>query len=305
MSREENIKKWLTGELSEAERKQFEQTREFEEIDKLLKAAKHFKAPDYDVQNEYNKLAENVMGHGKTVSLFDRMRPLLKIAAVFLFALTAGYFLYQHFIPSAGSRQWISEQTQVYLPDSSYVTLNAASSIRYSEKKWEKQRSIELIGEAFFDVKEGVKFMVNTDQGSVAVLGTEFSVKDREGYYEVTCYAGSVQVTTSRKTVVLRPEMTYREFSGNSQMYVFSDHAAPSWLNEESSFRSIPLDFVIDELERQYQVTVEAKGVDLNQLFTGSFTHENLEIALQAVTIPLHLHYEIIDNKIVITVEGK
>lgn len=305
MSREENIKKWLAGELSESERKQFEQTREFKEINKLLTAANHFRAPEYGVQGEYSRLSENVMGHGRKVSFYERMRPVLKVAAVFILALTAGYFLYFHVIPSSGSQQWISSQTEVYLPDSSVVSLNAASSIRFSGKKWEKERNVELIGEAFFDVKEGVQFKVQTEQGSVAVLGTSFSVKDREDYYEVTCYSGSVRVTTSRKSVVLRPEMTYRELPGGTQLYVFSDQPEPAWLNNESSFRSVPLNHVIDELERQYQVSVVTKDVDVDQLFSGSFSHENLDIALQAVTIPLNLHYEIIDNKIVITVEGK
>ena len=305
MSHEENIKKWLSGELSDDERRRFERTKEFDEINKLLGAVKHFKAPDFDIQGEYSRLSENVMGHGRKVSLYKRMRPVLKVAAVFILALTAGYFLYFYVLPSSGSPQWISSQTEVYLPDSSLVTLNAASSIRFSGKKWEKERNVELIGEAFFDVKEGVQFKVQTDQGSVAVLGTSFSVKDREDYYEVTCFSGSVRVTTSRKSVVLRPEMTYRELPGHTQMYVFSDQPEPTWINEESSFRSVPLNHVLDELERQYQVTVEAKDVDVTRLFSGSFSHENLDIALQAVTIPLDLHYEIIDNKIVITVEGK
>jgi transmembrane sensor len=104
MTNEENIKKWLAGELSEAERKDFEGTEEFARISKILEAVNHFKAPEYDVQGEYGRLTENrrrsgkrsssqnILDKKKTISLVDRMRPVLKIAAILLNALTAGYF---------------------------------------------------------------------------------------------------------------------------------------------------------------------------------------------------------------------
>ena len=46
-----------------------------------------------------------------------------------------------------------------------------------------------------------------------------------------------------------------------------------SWLDKESTFASRPLQLIINELERQYNVSVDASKVDTNQLFTGSFTN--------------------------------
>ena len=304
MIREEKIKKWLAGELSESERKEFESSAEFIEIQKIFKAVNNFKAPDYDVDEEYNRLSDKLMNQKRTISLYERISPVLKIAAILILALTVGYFSYNYIDPSQDNQQWISEQAELYLPDSSFVALNAGSKIRYSNRKWKKERNVELNGEAFFKVKKGSQFNVKTDQGTVTVLGTEFTVEDWENYYKVSCYSGSVQVISEENSIVLKPNMTYRIVDGEEETFTFSDKSQPAWLRGESSFRSVPLKFVINEMERQYAVSVETRNVNVSQLFTGSFTHEDLEVALKSITLPLDLNYEIKNSVIIITFEG-
>ena len=70
-------------------------------------------------------------------------------------------------------------------------------------------------------------------------------------------------------------------------------------MQQESSFTGIPLDQVIAELERQYDIKIKADDIDTSKLFTGSFTHTNQKIALEAVTIPLKLSYKI-DGKTIV-----
>ena len=48
---------------------------------------------------------------------------------------------------------------------------------------------------------------------------------------------------------------------------------------------------VLEEFERQYNVTLVVQNIDTEQLFSGSFGHNNLEVALNAITLPLHLTY--------------
>lgn len=305
MTNEDKIKRWLAGELSDTERTEFEGTEEFAKIDKLMKALNNFKAPQCDVDKEYSRLSESVIRNGRTISLYKRISPVLRIAAVFLVTITMGYFLYNQLNSSSENPGWIAEQTEVYLPDSSFVSLNTDSEIRFSDKKWRKERNVELKGEAFFRVKKGSQFNVKTNQGTVTVLGTEFGVKDWDCYFEVICYSGSVKVMTTQNSEVLEPGSVFRVINGIEENHTNSDKSEPDWLHGESSFRSVPFSFVINELERQYKVSVEAKNIDLNQLFTGGFTHNNLEIALQSITVPVYLNYEINGNKIVITVEGQ
>jgi transmembrane sensor len=232
------------------------------------------------------------------------MVPVLKVAAVILLVLSVGYFAFDRFYGGEGSAVWISEQGSVYLPDSSYVTLNADSRIRYADRSWNRERTLELQGEAFFSVKEGAQFRVRTPQGVVTVLGTEFSVTDRENYFQVTCYSGSVEVSAGNSPVILLPNLAFRIVDGREETLTTAEKEGPGWLRGESNFRSVPFGFVIRELERQYRVTVETGEVDLQQLFTGSFSHDDLETALEAVTVPANLKYEINENKIVIAVVG-
>lgn len=305
MTTEDKIKRWLTDELSEAERKEFESSKEFSEIDRLLKALENFKAPEYDVDGQYSKLSEKVIPKSKTISIYNRISPVLRIAAIFIVALTIGFFAYNQLNPGLKDQDWISAQDEVLLPDSSSVRLNAESKIRYSHKKWDKERNIELMGEAFFKVKEGSKFNVKSLQGTVTVLGTEFSIKDWNNYYEVTCYSGRVKVITAQSVIEIEPNSVFRVIDKKEEHFIGPNKSEPDWLSGESSFRSVPLNLVLKELERQYQIKVVSNNIDLNRLFTGSFTHTSLRLAMESITIPVDLNYEIDEDKIVVILENE
>ncbi len=301
MTNEDLIKKWLSGELSDTEKKEFENSDEFTEINKLMQALKSFKAPEYNAENEY----KNLFQEKPVISLYDRFKPVLKIAAIFIVLLTVSYFSYNYLNTIDENAKWIADINKVYLPDSSYVSLNKASKIRFSEKEWQEERNVELDGEAFFKVKKGSKFNVKTRHGIVSVLGTQFNVKDRGDYYEVSCYSGLVKVQAKQNTVLLKPGSVFRIINGQEEQYTVSNKLKPDWLNGESSFKSVPLSYVINEFERQYKVSVETKNINLNQLFTGGFTHNNMEIALKSITIPVNLTYKIKGDKIIIHFEDK
>ena len=74
----------------------------------------------------------------------------------------------------------------------------------------------------------------------------------------------------------------------------------PTWKKGESSFKSIPLKYVIKALKNQYKITFETSKIDLNKKFTGSFTHKNLKIALQTVFVPMKIGVTFKDEKTVV-----
>jgi ferric-dicitrate binding protein FerR (iron transport regulator) len=122
-------------------------------------------------------------------------------------------------------------------------------------------------------------------------MGTHFNVKQRPNYY-VGLHEGLVSVTYNNKTVKLPPGTTFRVVNKQINAVANSTNANPSWM-QESNFTGIPLDQVIAELERQYDIKIKSDGVDTTKLFTGSFTHSNQKIAVESVTIPLKLGYKI------------
>ena len=146
-------------------------------------------------------------------------------------------------------------------------------------------------GEAFFKVAKGKKFDVITSDGIVSVLGTKFNVKQRQNYFEVTCYEGLVGIAHNDNTVQLKPGYTFRIIDGKLLANEKENTTQPSWLRGESSFKGVPLKYVISEFENQYNLKITSGNVDTTRLFTGSFTHNNLDLALKSVTIPLNLSY--------------
>lgn len=300
MKNEDYIKKWLEGTLTGEEKRVFEASEDYKSIDRLSKATQTFKAPEYDVDTGLERLQETKSPIGKTgrVVPMGWIKPLLRVAAVFIF-LSIGY-LYLIRDSVTDVRTLAAEKTEIFLPDSSFVALNAHSHLAYPDKKWEKERKVALDGEAFFKVAKGSRFDVETKSGTVSVLGTEFNVKSRDGYFEVICYEGLVQVESAQKVVELQPNHMFRIINGAVTDGQLPSNASPSWPNGESAFKSVPYTHVIKEFERQYDVTVITRNVDVNQFFTGGFVHNDMALALKAITLPVNISYQIQKDKQVI-----
>lgn len=291
MKNEKEILKWLNNELSSQEIEDLKQSEDLQTLEKIAHYASQLETPKIDAHAALEAFKARNHSKKKTKVRSLNFKTFYKVAAVLVVMLTSAYFLFFNNITSYETQ--IAQTKTIKLPDNSEVILNAASKLSFNEKKWDDDRALTLDGEAYFKVQKGQTFSVNTDAGIVTVLGTQFNVKERKNYFEVHCYEGLVSVTHNNKTVKLPPGKTFRVINGSIENVEDFDAKNPSWIQKESSFNSIPLDQVIAELERQYDIKIKLEGVDTSKLFTGSFTHTNEKIALQAVTIPLKLSYRI------------
>ena len=294
MRKEELIKKWLDGTLNDAELEQFKKVDEYRTFIKIDKTAKLFKSDSYNTSNEYLKL------RNKLPKIKNRFKPYLQVAA----AILIGFSLYFSITNSklTSVETLTSEKLEVNLPDESIVFLNASSTLKYNKSKWKNERTVELKGEAFFKVAKGSNFDVKTNNGIVSVLGTHFNVKNRKNFFEVTCYEGLVSVNNNNKIIKLPAGNSIR-YLDNTSVASLTNATEPSWNNNVSDFKSIPFIEVIKEFERQYGVTLVYQNIDTNQLFTGSFTHNDINTSLKSITLPLHLNFEIKGTTIKLTKE--
>ena len=298
MKKEKEILKWLDGELSSKEIVDLKQSEDFDTIEKIVHYASHIDTPKINAEEALAAFKNRNLTKKK-----PKVRPLyfstvFKIAAVFLVLLTSAYFL---FLNSNQSFETGIAQTKSFkLPDNSNVLLNASSKITFNENNWDKQRSLTLEGEAYFEVQKGKTFSVQSADGLVKVLGTHFDVKQRNNYYEVSCFEGLVSVTYNNTTVKLPPGKSFRVINNRIEKTDDFDAQKPSWLQKESSFTRIPLNLVIAELERQYDIKIETENIDTTKLFTGSFTHSNQKVALESITIPLQLSYKVKGKTIIL-----
>ena len=185
------------------------------------------------------------------------------------------------------------EQKEVFLPEQSAVTLNAGSSIMYKENTFDHDRILRLEGEAFFRVIPGSKFTVETDGGTVTVMGTSFNVLSRNGRFEVSCYTGKVKVENDKKDQLIlttgqQSIKSKTDAALNRETFIpISD--TPDWTVGKFNFENRPLSEVISELERQYAIDVRLDNGLEDIEYTGLFETGNLDTAVYLITWPLHL----------------
>ncbi|MCX2720645.1 FecR family protein [Lentiprolixibacter aurantiacus] len=291
---ENYLAKWLNNELSEEERKLFEQSEEFASYQRLIEASGKLSAPEFDVEKALADLQQRKENAGGRVVPLNSFRKFIRVAAaVAAIAVLSVYFL------SSGDitvHTEFAERSEVVLPDNSEIILNAGSEITYSEKNWDKERTLNLKGEAFFKVAKGEKFQVATEAGIVTVLGTQFNVENRNGYFEVSCFEGLVSVNYQGEETQLAAGDAFLAIRGEIIPADSPTEVVPAWMLDESSFKSTPLVYVLGELERQFDLEVTTQNVDLDQLYTGSFSNTNLNLALESISAPSNLAY---------TIEGK
>ena len=287
---ENYLAKWLSGELSEAELAEFKKSEEYASYQKLMEVSATLKAPEFDVDNALQTLKQEHIGEAPKVITLNPFKKFLRVAAVIAVLLAGSYFYVSTLDESVVTG--FAEHSEVTLPDDSEIFLNAGTKVSFSKKDWDTKRNVSLDGEAFFKVAKGKKFTVSTTNGTVTVLGTQFNVENREGFFEVTCYEGLVSVTHNNLETKLPAGNSFVVVDGKIIDSPKPNTAQPTWMSNESSFESIPLGYVLSELERQYNITVKTENVNTDLLFTGTFSNTDLNMALKSISTPSKIRYK-------------
>ena len=185
------------------------------------------------------------------------------------------------------------EQSVVSLPDRSVVTMNAESKLSYKPLEWFISKKVKLEGEAFFEVNPGRSFSVQTAQTQVKVLGTTFNVYSRLETCRVTCLSGRVEVYAGKISAVLNPNM---QAVINDKINVNNDvdnATATGWMQGKFVFIETPLQDVIAEVERQYNITVKP-DYNPNHFYSGNFSKkEKPEETLEVIGKPFDIIFSI------------
>lgn len=201
--KEKKCVRYLANEMTKAERSVFEI--ELSLDDNLLAVFENFqtiwisypknKLPKQTICFEEILARSSKSERVKSVKFSIKRKAVLSTAFLVVFCL-GFYFIgntqseyTNHRIAPKGQR------LTFILPDSSTVTLNAGSEVKYSSDFGE-QRSIWLKGEAFFKVTKNINspFIVQTNDFNVKVLGTEFNVNSSTVNQTVSLAKGKVNV---------------------------------------------------------------------------------------------------------------
>ena len=206
-------------------------------------------------------------------------------ATAVIIACVASYFLSNVNISST------SKNIAVLLPDNSKVDLFPSSQISYNKLAWLFARNIDLAGKARFNVEKGSKFTVSTIVGNVSVLGTQFLVNQKNDNMRVDCFEGRVNVNAGGSCILNTGE--YVECTPDKMGKV---QKIERQLPEFVTYNDEPLINVINEIEKDYKISIAGKEACGSITFTGLYPTRDLNTALQVVLGSCGLRFTRIDS---------
>ena len=172
------------------------------------------------------------------------------------------------------------------LPDHSTVWLNSGSSLSYPVRFSRKSRTVQLEGEAYFDVQKNPDrpFTVVADGGmKVKVLGTKFNVsayKD-DSSIETTLESGKVEVITdSGVSLELIPgeQANYSKESGHLEKHKVNAYDHTAWKDGKMVFRNASLEEIFNRLEHKFGINIILSGQPSgDERYRATFRNESLD----------------------------
>jgi len=222
----------------------------------------------------------------------------------------------------------IGSKSKLVLPDGTTVWLNAGSKLTYNKDYDVELREVNLSGEAFFDVVKSADkpFIIHTERIDIRVLGTSFNVKSYPGEQttETSLIKGKVEISIRNRPsekIILQPNeklivnnqdtLHKHNNSGKTTPLVAVENVTrleddstiveTSWVDNKLVFSDTDFEEIVRQMQRWYGISIELKNEPLKKMrFSGTFTHETITQALDAMKITTAFHYTIIDNNAIV-----
>jgi ferric-dicitrate binding protein FerR (iron transport regulator) len=203
----------------------------------------------------------------------------------------------------------LGNRSVIYLPDSSRVWLNSSSSLQYSGDFNKKNRTVRLKGEGYFEVAHSKKpFVVNVGPFNIKVYGTHFNVSAYQNdLFIKTCLAKgkiSIQRTGYDEYMVKPGELiTYDKADASFSKKNVDPDEYSGWRKNLMYMHNESLENLSRKLERRYNVKISFEPEKLGEEvhYTGTFSNENIEEVLDAISIASGLQFSKKDNLYTIT----
>lgn len=218
-------------------------------------------------------------------------------------------------------------KTKVQLPDGTQVWLNANSQLLFNSENFGKEeRTVNLTGEAFFDVtkNEKIPFVIHAGVVNITVKGTAFNVKayPKQKEIETTLIRGLIEITTRHdpeRKIVVKPnekiiipsevivEEDSKAGSSENSLYTISRLQKNEkrvlseivWIKDNLEFDNQTFQDLSPQLESWFSVNIHFGDKAIKQRrFSGSIEKETLEQTLSAMQISFPFKYYITGNDV-------
>lgn len=193
---------------------------------------------------------------------------------------------------------------ELTLPDGTNVWLNAGSSLTYPTRFSKHQRSVQLLGEAYFDVAKSKNqpFMVEANGTHIKVLGTQFNVRayQDEASIKTTLVSGSLLVK-SKKLKPGQQAITFSQ-SENINVHDIDIEEAIAWRKGYFFFADEELTTVMNTLARWYNIEVKYSGNLHGKTFGGTISrYEDFHQLLKAIELTGSVHFQVKERRVMVS----
>lgn len=180
------------------------------------------------------------------------------------------------------------------LPDGSVITLNRHSLLNYAGAFNKKSRTVELQGEAFFNVTpdKNKPFIVNVNGITVTVTGTSFNIKTQGTKTEVIVETGTVQVSNHKQTIALTPKEKVTVIHPDSVLTKEqeTDQLYSYYRNKIFVCDRTPLWKFIQVLNEAYDTHIVIESPEKrSELYTATFIDQPLDSILNIMAPSMNL----------------
>lgn len=266
----------------------------------------------FDVQAAYRKSKKKLDAERRKSTVIFY---LLRIAAILLLPLIISTgvlsYLYTQQLKQVEVVSYLEAfsapgiVTQVLLPDSSKVWLNAGSSLRYPSRFVEKERNVQLSGEGYFEVQSDLEhpFYVSLDNGiRVKAHGTKFNISSyqEDRVMETTLETGLVDIMSASHTVQLKPneQACYDKDEGHFTTRVVNIEEKTAWKDGRLVFRNATLEEVVKKLSRRYNIDIVLhRESQKDYKFRATFSSENITQILDYLRMAAPISWSFADMK--------
>lgn len=200
------------------------------------------------------------------------------------------------------------QKSSFQLSDGTQVRLNAASSLTFSEPFNDSVRTVELQGEAYFEVAHHPEkpFKVKTNTLLITVLGTSFNVKsyNEDQVEEVALASGKLLVQNDHtQSSLLNPgqKADYHKETSEFKIAAFDYEHYLGWKDNLLVFKSTDFVDFTEKLKRWYGINIEVRGKPHKQWrINGKFENLSLELLMESVKFSKNINYEIHGKELII-----
>jgi ferric-dicitrate binding protein FerR (iron transport regulator) len=301
------VQKWL--------RSDSENIRYFDEINALFQEELVLNTFDKSkIRNAWQRIEariENETGEQTFTPRIFRYRILQVAAAVSLLAIAFWFLRSNPLLIDKSENIVVLNSTastmHITLPDSTSVWLNVSSSIEYNPD-FNDHRSVQLKGEAFFDVKKKNKqsFIVQTPRFSIQVKGTRFNVQAYESRVKkATLEEGEIELTIHGSTEKYAMAPGDQILIDSAEQTIIRKKVNPetftAWKEPGLVFDNTSLAEIVTKLENRFQVHIVIEDmIAQRERFSMNIEDESIEDILEMIHLASNLNYKIENKTIVI-----